>query len=88
MFMKATLREQEIPFKLKTDPFYAEADLRRLRRSIWEHEQGAPSLQMTMDELVEMDEKGRTPEMEARIAAFRKAHAEWSALHPYPEDNK
>ena len=34
MFIKATLREKEIPFKIKADPFYSEANQALLRKSI------------------------------------------------------
>ena len=34
MFIKATIREGEIPFKIKADPFYSEANQERLRQSI------------------------------------------------------
>ena len=33
MFIKATLREKEIPFKIKADPFYSEANQALLRES-------------------------------------------------------
>lgn len=39
MFIKATLREGEIPFKIKADPFYSEANQERLRKSIKELEE-------------------------------------------------
>ena len=51
MFMKATLREQKIPFELKMDPFYTEADLRRLNRAVWEDEHGVPGVRKTFEEL-------------------------------------
>ena len=34
MFIKATIREGEIPFKIKADPFYSEANQALLRKSI------------------------------------------------------
>ena len=34
MFIKATIREGEIPFKIKADPFYSEANQTLLRKSI------------------------------------------------------
>ena len=34
MFIKATIREGEIPFKIKADPFYSDANQARLRESI------------------------------------------------------
>ena len=33
MFIKATLREKEIPFKIKADPFYSESNQKLLRES-------------------------------------------------------
>ena len=34
LFIKATLREKEIPFKIKADPFYSEANQALLKKSI------------------------------------------------------
>jgi len=51
MFMKATLREQKIPFALAVDPFYTAADFRRLDRAIWEEEHGVPGVRKTFEEL-------------------------------------
>lgn len=39
MFIKATIREGEIPFKIRTDPFYSKANQERLRKSIKELEE-------------------------------------------------
>ena len=36
MFIKATIREGEIPFKIKADPFYSEANQNLLRKSMKE----------------------------------------------------
>lgn len=36
MFIKAVLREQKLPFEVKTDPFYSEANIERLKKSISE----------------------------------------------------
>ena len=33
MFIKATIREGEIPFKIKADPFYSDANQALLRKS-------------------------------------------------------
>ena len=38
MFIKATIWEGEIPFKIKIDPFYSKANQERLRKSIKELE--------------------------------------------------
>ena len=39
MFIKATIREGEIPFKIKVDPFYSKANQERLRQSIKQMEE-------------------------------------------------
>ena len=39
MFIKATLREGEIPFKIKADPFYSDANQALLRKSMKEMEE-------------------------------------------------
>ncbi len=39
MFIKATLREGEIPFKIKADPFYSDTNQERLRQSVKELEE-------------------------------------------------
>lgn len=39
LFIKATLREGEIPFKIKADPFYSESNQARLKKSIKELEE-------------------------------------------------
>ena len=39
MFIKATIREGEIPFKIKVDPFYSEANQARLRESAKQFEE-------------------------------------------------
>ena len=36
MFIKATIREGEIPFKIKADPFYSETNQNLLRKSMKE----------------------------------------------------
>ena len=33
LFVKATLREGELPFRVKADPFYSEANMERLKRN-------------------------------------------------------
>ena len=38
MFVKATIREGELPFRVKADPFYSEANMARLRKNIAEME--------------------------------------------------
>lgn len=39
MFIKATIREGEIPFKIKADPFYSEANQARLLKNAKEMEE-------------------------------------------------
>ena len=39
MFIKATLREKEIPFKIKADPFYSESNQALLKKSIEQMEE-------------------------------------------------
>lgn len=34
MFVKSVLRESKLPFEVKADPFYSEANMNRLRKSI------------------------------------------------------
>ena len=40
MFVKTVLREQRLPFEIKTDPFYSEANMERLEKSIRQLETG------------------------------------------------
>ena len=40
MFIKAVIRKQRLPFKVKGDPFYSEANMKRLRESIADAEAG------------------------------------------------
>lgn len=40
MFIKAVLREQKLPFEIRTDPFYSDANIERLKKSIAELESG------------------------------------------------
>ena len=39
MFIKATIREGEIPFKIRTDPFYSKANQELLRKSVKQMEE-------------------------------------------------
>ena len=39
MFIKATIREGEIPFKIRTDPFYSKANQELLRKSMKQMEE-------------------------------------------------
>ena len=51
MFIKATLREKEIPFKIKADPFYSEENMERLRKSAKEmDETGGTIHELNLDD--------------------------------------
>lgn len=39
MFVKSVLREQRLPFEITTDPFYSEANMERLKKSIAQMEE-------------------------------------------------
>jgi len=51
MFIKAVQRDEKIPFELARDPFYTDADWRRIDRAIWEEEHGVPGVMKTFEEL-------------------------------------
>lgn len=51
MFIKASLRDNGIPFELKTDPFYSEQNMARLKQSI----ENADAGRLTERELIEVD---------------------------------
>jgi len=51
LFAKTSLRESRIPFELAIDPFYTEADLRRIHQATWEEEHGVPGIRKTFEEL-------------------------------------
>ena len=40
MFVKTVIREQRLPFEVKTDPFYSESNMRRLEKSIQQLREG------------------------------------------------
>ena len=40
MFVKAVVREQRLPFEIRTDPFYSDANIKRLEKSIKQLEEG------------------------------------------------
>lgn len=56
VFARATVRQQRIPFEIaiETDPFYSEANQKRLRKSLAELEQGK-FIVKTMGELEAME---------------------------------
>lgn len=48
VFLKSVARERRIPFELRADPFYGEQNMNRLRKAIYEVEQGkSPHLTYT-----------------------------------------
>lgn len=54
IFAKAVVREQRLPFEIKADPFYSEANMSRLMRAIKDVESGKAKL--TEHELIEVDD--------------------------------
>ena len=52
MYIKTVLREQKLPFEVKTDPFYSEENMKRLRRAAADAKAGR---NMHEHELVEVD---------------------------------
>ena len=54
MFATKVSRERRIPFEITADPFYAEANINRLKKAIADVESGASSL--SPHELVEVEE--------------------------------
>ncbi len=54
IFAKAAVRQQKIPFELAADPFYSEANMKRLRKAIADVESGKAKL--TEHELIEVDD--------------------------------
>jgi len=53
MFIKTVLREQKLPFEVKTDPFYSEKNIKRLEKAIKDVESGKAKL--TEHELIEVE---------------------------------
>lgn len=53
-FAAKTVRERRIPFEVAADPFYSESNIRVLRESIAQAEEGR-LVSMTMDELEAME---------------------------------
>lgn len=51
MFVKAVLREQQLPFTVKADPFYSETNISRLTKSINDVKSGEATLKQ--HELIE-----------------------------------
>ena len=50
MFIKASLRENALPFAVKSDPFYSEANMAHVRKGIEQAERGE-YVTMNLDEL-------------------------------------
>lgn len=44
MFIKAVLREQRLPFEIKSDPFFSEPNMKRLKKAISDVETGKSEL--------------------------------------------
>ena len=51
MFMKATLREQKIPFALKADTYFTGANMRHIEKGMKAFEEGQRGKFFTMEEL-------------------------------------
>ncbi|MDD6571982.1 MAG: type II toxin-antitoxin system RelB/DinJ family antitoxin [Thermoflexaceae bacterium] len=51
MFVKAVLREQRLPFEIKTDPFYSDVNMARLKKAAAELDAGKG----TEHELIEVE---------------------------------
>lgn len=54
MFIKAVLREDRLPFEVKTDPFYSEKNMLALNESIREMSEGK-TVTKTLKELESME---------------------------------
>ena len=54
IFVRQTLRQGKIPFEISVDPFFSESNMRALRRSVEEAENGRFVVK-TMDELRAME---------------------------------
>lgn len=52
MFVKTVLREQKLPFEVKVDPFYSDANMARLKKNIADLNAG----KYTEHELIEVDD--------------------------------
>ena len=52
MFVKTVVRENEIPFKITVDPFYAEENMKHLKKAIKDLEEGKG----VEHELIEVEE--------------------------------
>ncbi|MBQ8508345.1 MAG: type II toxin-antitoxin system RelB/DinJ family antitoxin [Clostridia bacterium] len=50
MFVKAVLREQKLPFEVKTDPFYSSDNIERLKRSIAHANEGKLTIHNVTDD--------------------------------------
>ena len=45
MFIKSVLREQKIPFEIKTDPFYSESNIKHLEKIVSDIKEGKAKLE-------------------------------------------
>jgi len=55
MFMKATRREQKIPFALAVDPYFTGANMRHIMKGVQAYKQGIPGIVKTFEELEAME---------------------------------
>lgn len=55
MFVKATLREGEIPFKIKADPFYSDSNMKRLEKNAKEMQKYGGSIHEAIDDGESLD---------------------------------
>ena len=54
LFMKKVIRDEEIPFKLQIDPFQSESNLKRLKKSISQLDNGE-CVSKTIEDLKEFE---------------------------------
>ena len=45
MFIKSVLREQKIPFEIKTDPFYSESNIKHLEKIVSDIKEGKAKIE-------------------------------------------
>lgn len=55
LFATAVVRQRRIPFEIVADPFYAEANQARLKKSIAKLEAGEELIEKTWEELKELE---------------------------------
>ncbi|WP_104722293.1 type II toxin-antitoxin system RelB/DinJ family antitoxin [Helicobacter mesocricetorum] len=81
MFLKATVREQKIPFKLtrkEKDPFYSKENMARLKESIKELKEGK-GITFTWEEFEDFSKAAAKIEtQEEKEALIQRAQRGWS----------